>query len=122
MIAVMAMTIAIPALMPVLSAPAYAIDINTFTGGFDVSGGLPASDPRVIAANVIKIVLGFLGLLAVIIILIGGFKWMTSAGNEDAVADAKKILIAGVIGLVIILASWAIASFVLSSLLSAING
>ena len=40
---------------------------------------------------------------------------MTAAGNEDKVSDAKKIVVGGVIGLVIILASWAIASFVLTT-------
>jgi len=57
--------------------------------------------------------------LAVVIILIGGFKWMTAGGNEEQVEEAKKILIAGIIGLVIILASWGIANFVLGSLLNA---
>ncbi|MFW5888708.1 MAG: hypothetical protein ACOCVY_03255, partial [Patescibacteria group bacterium] len=62
---------------------------------------------------------GFLGILAVVIILIGGFKWMTAAGNEDKVGEAKKIIVAGVIGLVIILASWGIATFVLEQLMGA---
>jgi len=44
---------------------------------------------------------------------------MTAAGNEDQVGEAKKIIVAGIIGLVIILASWGIASFVLNSLLEA---
>ena len=80
--------------------------------------GLGEEDPRDMAANLIQIILGFLGILAVIIILIGGFKWMTAGGNEDQVAEAKKIIIAGIIGLVIILASWGIASFVLDRLVT----
>lgn len=76
-------------------------------------------DPREIAANVIKIILGFLGIVAVIIILLGGFKWMTAGGNEDKVGEAKKLIVAGIIGLVIIIASFAIATFVLNSLMTA---
>jgi len=114
MVVAMALTIVVP----VLPALAGNVDI----GVNNINIGLPQSDPREIASNIIKIVLGFLGLLAVIIILIGGFRWMTAGGNEDSVADAKKILIAGVIGLVIILASWGIASFVLTSLLNAVGG
>jgi len=49
-------------------------------------------------ANIINLVLGFLGLIAVVIILIGGFKWMTAGGNEEKVGEAKKLLIAGLIG------------------------
>jgi hypothetical protein len=54
--------------------------------------------------------------------LLGGFKWMTAGGNEDKVGEAKKLITAGIIGLVIILAAFAIATFVLSQLLSATTG
>ena len=81
--------------------------------------GLGNRDPREIAASVIRVILGFLGIIAVIIILLGGFKWMTAGGNEDKVGEAKKLIIAGVIGLIIILASWGIATFVINALVSA---
>lgn len=67
-------------------------------------------------AGVINIVLGFLGILATVIILLGGFKWMTSGGNTDKVDEAKKLIGAGVVGLVIILTAYAISRFVLESL------
>ena len=70
-------------------------------------------------ANIINIILGFLGIVAVIIILAGGFKWMTAGGNEENVAAARQMIIQGVIGLVVVFASWAIASFVISNLQSA---
>ncbi|PIQ78126.1 MAG: hypothetical protein COV79_05500, partial [Parcubacteria group bacterium CG11_big_fil_rev_8_21_14_0_20_41_14] len=60
-----------------------------------------------------------LGIVAVIIILAGGFKWMTAGGNEDKVSESRQMIIQGVIGLVVIFAAWAIASFVISSLQSA---
>ena len=72
-------------------------------------------DPRNITANLINVVLGFLGILALVLILYAGFKWMTAAGNDDQIASAKKLLIASVIGLVIILSSYALASFVLDA-------
>ncbi len=67
-------------------------------------------------AGVINIVLGFLGILATVIILLGGFKWMTSQGNTDKVDEAKKLIGAGVVGLVIILTAYAVSRFVLESL------
>ena len=76
-------------------------------------------DPRSIAANIINIILGFLGILAVVLILFGGFKWMTAAGNEDKVAEAKKLLVAGVVGLIIILAAYALAAFILDAVFRA---
>jgi len=114
MIVAIALTIAVP----VLSTPALAAITGNDLGMNLVNTGLNNTDPRTIASNIIKIALGFLGILAVVIILIGGFKWMTAAGNEEGIEDAKKILIAGIIGLVIILASWGIANFVLTSLMN----
>lgn len=70
-------------------------------------------------ADIINVVLGFLGVVAVVIILIGGFIWMTAGGNEDKVKNAKKILTTGVIGLAIVLSAYAIAQFVVKSLVTA---
>ena len=72
--------------------------------------------------QIINVLLGVLGIIAVIIILMGGFKWMTAQGNEEKVGEAKKLLGAGVVGLVIILAAFAIASFVISNLSNATGG
>ncbi len=83
--------------------------------------GLGNRDPRDIASSIIKVVLGFLAIVAVVIILLGGFKWMTAGGNEEKVSEARKLIVAGIIGLIIILAAWGIANFVLSSLLNATN-
>ncbi len=81
-----------------------------------------AKDPRLIAASIINVILGFLGLIAVVIILLGGFKWMTAAGNEDKVEEAKHLMTAGVIGLIIIVASWGISKFVLNLVFNAVQG
>ena len=67
-------------------------------------------------SSIINIALGLLGIVAVVIILIGGFRWMTAAGREDQIDGAKKTIFAGIIGLAIILSSWAIATFVITSL------
>lgn len=66
--------------------------------------------------NIVRIIVGFLGIITVLIILAGGLKWMTSGGNEEKIGEAKKLIASGVIGLVIVLAAYAIANFVVSSL------
>jgi hypothetical protein len=68
------------------------------------------------AVNLINTLLGLLGLIALVMILIGGFKWMTSGGNEEKVGEAKKLLGAGVVGLIIILAAYAIATYVVGTI------
>ena len=87
--------------------------------GYGELTGLGAKDIRETIASVINVALGFLGIIAVIIILLGGFSWMTSGGNEEKVAKAKKLIIAGVIGLAIILSAYVIAQFVILSLIEA---
>ena len=81
--------------------------------------GLSNKDPRDIAVDIIQVMLGFLAIIVVILILYGGFVWMTAGGNEDKVATGKKIITAGIIGLLIILAAWGIASFVVGTIFNA---
>lgn len=76
-------------------------------------GGKNPDDIRIIAVKMIILVLQFLGILVLVLILFAGFQWMTSAGNEEKIGKAKKLLINALIGLVIILVSWTIARYVL---------
>ncbi|MBI2637212.1 MAG: Ig-like domain-containing protein, partial [Parcubacteria group bacterium] len=72
--------------------------------------------------TIVNITLGFLGIVAVVIILYAGYLWMTASGNEERIARAKSILRNAVIGLVIIMSSWAIAAFVINRIGGAIGG
>jgi len=110
--------------LPFFALPVLAADdpfgTNAVNNG--LGNSLAAGDPRAVIGRVINVALGFLGVIAVGIILLGGFKWMTAAGNEEKTAEARKLLGAGVIGLIIILASWGIATFVINSLNTAVSG
>lgn len=89
---------------------------------FGSATGLGQSDLETTVGSLIRVGLGFLGVIAVVIILFGGFKWMTAGGNDKSVAEAKSLIVAGIIGLAIILSAYAIASFVISSIVTATNG
>jgi len=80
---------------------------------------LGTQDIRTTIARIINVAMGLLGIVAVCIILLGGFKWMTAGGTEDKVKEAKRLIMSGVIGLVIIVCSYAVAQFVLGSLINA---
>ncbi|MFA6304274.1 MAG: Ig-like domain-containing protein [Patescibacteria group bacterium] len=84
--------------------------------GFEPVGstGLGTRDLKDIIILIIKIFLGFLGIIAVGLIIWGGYTWMTSGGEEDKISEGKKIITNAVIGLVIILSSYAIVLFVVS--------
>ena len=73
-------------------------------------------DPTVVVSSIINVVLSLLGITAVIIILLGGFKWMTAQGNSDKVTEAKDLIKNGIIGLVIIFFAYSIAKFVINNL------
>ncbi|MFA4871485.1 MAG: hypothetical protein WC610_00260 [Patescibacteria group bacterium] len=75
--------------------------------------GLAETPLKVIIARIIQIVLGFLGILTVILIMYAGFIWMTAGGDEKKIETAKKILRDAIIGLIIILAAFIIVSFIL---------
>lgn len=63
--------------------------------------------------STLRYIMGFLGVVAVVVIILGGFMWMTAAGNEEKVAKAKKVLVQGIIGLAIVMLAFAIATFVM---------
>ncbi len=83
--------------------------------------GLGNKDLRETIGSIIKAALGFLGVVAVVIVLIGGFKYMTAGGSDEKVQDARKYIVSGIIGLAIVLSAYAITTFVVSNLISATN-
>lgn len=99
------------------AAAATSATINDYGGDYVNDLNLGDASPEDIAVSVINWILGILALIAVVMILIGGFKWMTAGGNEEKVEGAKKLLIAALIGLVIILASWGLAVYAFNNLL-----
>ncbi|HNV97232.1 MAG TPA: Ig-like domain-containing protein [bacterium] len=74
-----------------------------------------------IAGNIIQLFLGLLGFVMLVIIIISGFKWMTSGGNPEKITKAKKMLVAAVVGLVIILSSYIITVFLMRTFIEATN-
>lgn len=62
----------------------------------------------------INVALGVLGLVAVIVIIIGGVTYVTSQGEAAKVTKAKNTIIYGVVGLVVSLLAFAIVNFVLT--------
>ncbi len=107
------LAIAMATMLLMVPVMTFASDV---TGIGTANPGLGEADVKDIVKNIITVILGFLGLVSVVIILIGGFMWMTAGGNEERVTKGRKWIINGVVGLIIILAAYAIASWVITTI------
>lgn len=72
--------------------------------------------------DIIILILGFLGIILVILIIWAGFKWMTAGGDSKKVDDAKALIKNAVIGTIIILAAYTITVFVITKINDAVSG
>ncbi|MCK4539812.1 hypothetical protein KAU09_01515 [Candidatus Parcubacteria bacterium] len=61
---------------------------------------------------VISVVLSLIGVVFLILMIYGGFIWMNSRGNEQEVEKAKNIIRNSIIGLLIVIAAYAITAFI----------
>lgn len=61
---------------------------------------------------VINVALSALGVIFIFIVILSGYKWMTAEGSEDEVKKAKESMTRATIGLVVVLSSYAIWTFI----------
>ncbi|KKR84911.1 MAG: hypothetical protein UU31_C0002G0069 [Candidatus Uhrbacteria bacterium GW2011_GWA2_41_10] len=83
------------------------------------ASGLSTQELTILIARIIRAALGVLGIVFVALIVYAGYLYMISSGDPVKTANAKKIIKSAAIGLVIIFASYSIASYVLGRLLAA---
>jgi amino acid transporter len=62
--------------------------------------------------RVLKYVIGIAGLIAVAFLILGGFRYMTSAGNEEMVEKGKKTIINALIGIAVVILSYVIVGLI----------
>ncbi len=110
----------LPTLLIPLSAHAVANSLTeaaTDITAIGANAGLQtASDLPTIIGRIISVLLGILGIVFVVLVVYAGFLYLTSQGEEGNVKKAKKLLTQAVIGLIIIVAAYAISSYVIAAL------
>jgi hypothetical protein len=111
-------------LMVLLLSPLFTAGAETPIGGLEktageafsnsipfksafASNGLPG-----IAGTIVGSLLALLGIVFMILIIYGGFRWMFARGNEQDVTKAKDIITQAIVGLIIVFSAYAIAQFV----------
>ncbi len=78
----------------------------------DAAGVKDNADISVLIGSVISTALTLVGLIFLILMVYAGYLWMTARGEEDQIDKARKIIIAAVIGLVIVVSAYAITVLV----------
>ncbi|MBP9717765.1 PKD domain-containing protein [Candidatus Gracilibacteria bacterium] len=99
-------------------------DVTTFIG---FKGGLQppskegldstltrTSSARDFVVKTVNFALSFLGLMAVVVVIYGGFLYVTSGGNEDQATKGKKAIQYAAIGIIIIIASFAFVNTIIN--------
>ena len=109
--------LAVPALaLSVSAAPVFAAEDLTLRGGVDSSKSAdqPASlfGDGGIFETVSKVLLFVIGAVSVIMLIIGGFRYVTSNGDSSQVTAAKNTIMYSVIGLIIAIFAYGIVNFV----------
>ena len=96
--------------------PAMAINANTeyitATDSQNTTGSTLTDTIKII----INVIIGVVGLVAVVMIIVGGISFTTSQGDSGKVAKARNTVLYGIVGLVVAILAFAIVNFVLSSI------
>lgn len=109
------------------SAPAFAASLSISGGansarGNDQSGclfgnepGCEGTDQTPIFRTITNVLLFIIGAISVIMLIIGGIRYTTSNGDQQAVQNAKNTILYAVVGLVIAILAFAAINFVIGS-------
>ena len=71
-----------------------------------------------LVGNVVNVIFGIVGVLAVLMMVLGGFQMMTSTGDPGKIKKGKDTIIWGIIGLCVTLFSYVIVNFVLTAIVN----
>jgi hypothetical protein len=84
----------------------YAANIDTVNGVATLKG------LEGVFSNVVGVALGFAGIVLFIMLIIGGFKYITAGGDPKGIDSAKKTLTYAIGGMVLIALAYLILRFI----------
>jgi cytochrome bd-type quinol oxidase subunit 2 len=105
-----------------LIASGLAMPIVYAQGGVPTDIELKQNDFRSAMVNILNYVLTFVGLIAVAMLIYGGFVYLTSSGNEEQTRKAKSIILYAIIGIIVIALSFVIVNTIISAGKTVIGG
>lgn len=110
--ALMVGALALTSVLPVASAAILGTgdnpaEVSAATGG--------ETSLRQLVLRIVNYFLTFLGIVAVIMVIYGGVTYVTAGGADEAVGKAKKIIMYALIGIIIVLLSFALVNTILGA-------
>ncbi len=84
---------------------------------FGACGPAGATSASELILGVINILLAIVGMLAVLFVIIGGIRYVTAHGNEEQAEGAKKTILHAVIGIILVILSFAIITIIANALI-----
>lgn len=93
------------------------LDATAGAAGLGANSPYPKDVPTMIG-NVIGTALSMIAVIFFVLMVYGGFLWMSAHGDSGQIDKAKDTIIAAIIGIIVVLAAYAITNFVFE----AVNG
>lgn len=105
----------------IASAPGASAQLDAQSTGLEATAGQAGygSQPvevTTVIGRIIAIGIGLLGLVLFIFIVYGGIIWMSAQGDPQKVTKAQGMITNAVIGMIIVMAAYAISNFVITQL------
>lgn len=107
---------------PLIASAQGLKDAGNTLGEMQNQGVTLSSDLQGTANTVVKTIFYLIGTIFLVLVIYGGIVWMKSAGRDEEVARAKRIVVTSVIGVVVVLLSYAITTFVMGRLSGNVTG
>lgn len=107
------MLLVYPALVQANIATDQLKDVGAVKGPYSGADQFALSD---VIGVVIQAALSLIGVVFLILMLYAGYNWMTARGEEDKVTKAKETLMRAIIGIIIVIGSYAIWAFIFSKI------
>jgi hypothetical protein len=95
-------------------------EANSIEAGVDCAGQSFGDDPTTLndlVTTVINTMLFVIGILSVIMLIVGGIRYVVSGGNQSSVEAARNTILYAIVGLIVAFVAWGVVNFVVQALL-----
>ena len=100
-----------------VATPQFGASVETIRNEARDLNKLGFREPAQLVGQAIRVLLLFIGSIALVLYIYAGFLWMTAAGNAERVRQAQQIIIWATLGLIIMLASFVLVRFLFQTVL-----